>query len=89
VAVPPQERVGLYDDQGLPPRPHAAGQQDQERPVHRGAARALDAAPQDGELVAQQGVLGDQGGLAAREVRQGTDDERHGVGLGGDHEAMG
>jgi hypothetical protein len=36
------------------------------------AAGALDAAPQDEELLAQEGVLGDEGGPPAHEVGEGA-----------------
>ena len=34
----------------------------------RGAARALDAAPEGEELLAQEGILGDEGGAAAHKI---------------------
>jgi hypothetical protein len=56
--MPAQERVGLHDQQRLPPGPDATGQEHQQPPVGRGAAGTLDAAPQDEELLPQQRVLG-------------------------------
>jgi hypothetical protein len=62
--------VGLHERRCLPPGPDAAGQEHQERAPGGGAARALDAAPQDEALVAQRRVLGDQRRLAAAPIRQ-------------------
>ncbi len=46
----------------------AAGQEYEQRPVGRRAARARDAAPEDEELLAQESVLGDEGVPTAHEV---------------------
>ncbi len=48
--MPAQERVRLDDQEGILPRAHAAGQQDQERTVTSGQARPFDAAAEDDEL---------------------------------------
>ncbi len=52
------------------PAEHGLGldEQDEERPIGRRAAGARDAAPQDEVLLAQEGVLGDEGGPTAHEV---------------------
>src|SRR4051794_27717301 len=78
--MPAQQGLRLDDQQGLAPGPKTTGQQHQERPVGRGAARALDAAPQDDDLLAQERVLGDEGGPTAHEVGECA---RHGGLLGG------
>jgi len=81
--VPAQEGGGLHDQQGLPPGPDAAGQERQQRAVGRGAAGALDAAPQHQELPPQQRVLGDQLGLATTQIRQRPGDRDRCGGLRG------
>ncbi len=64
--MPAEHGLGLADRQRLAPGLEAASEQHEERPIGRRAARALDAAPQDAELVAEEGVLGDEGGPTAR-----------------------
>jgi len=88
IAMPAQERVGLDDQQGLLPGPDATSEQHQERPIGRGAARALGAAPQDEELLAQQRVLGDEGGPTAHEVGEGTNHDALFGGLRRDGQAV-
>src|SRR3954447_21787175 len=66
--MPAEYGLRLDDQQCLAPGPETAGEQDEERPIGRGAARALEAAPEDEELLTQEGMLGDEGGPTAREV---------------------
>lgn len=68
--MPAEQGVGLNDQQRLPPRCHAVGEQHEERAVGRGAAGAGDATMQDEQLLAEEGVLGDKRGLAARQVAE-------------------
>ena len=70
--MPAQQGLGLDDQQGLAPGPKATGQQHQECPFGRGAARALGAAPEDEELLTQESILGDEGGPIAHEVGEGA-----------------
>jgi hypothetical protein len=51
--MPAQQRVRLDDEQCRPPRADAAGQEHQQRAVGGPTAGALDAAPQDEELLLQ------------------------------------
>ena len=76
--MPAQERVGLHDQQGLPPATDAAGQEHQSRAVGGSAAGALHAPREHDQLLAQQGVLGDQVPLAAGEVGQRPGEDRGG-----------
>ena len=78
--MPAEHGFRLDDQQRLAPGPEATGEQHQERPIGRRAARALDAAPQDAELVAEEGVLGDEGGPTAHEVGERA---RHNTLFGG------
>ena len=50
VAMPAQQRIGLYNEQTLPPGAHTAGQQDQQRPLNAGAMRTRLAASQNDQL---------------------------------------
>jgi hypothetical protein len=81
--MPAQEGLGLHDQQGLPPERDTAGQEHEERAVGRRTARPLDAAPQDEELLAQEGILGDELGLTARQIGQGVHEQDPAGGPGG------
>jgi hypothetical protein len=78
VPVPAEQRLGLDDQQGLTPRPDAAGQQDKQRSIRAGGARTLRRAGEDDELVTKERVLGDQLGPAPDQVRGRA--EEQGVG---------
>jgi len=74
--VPAQQRLRLDDEEGLPPGAGPAGEQHQERAIRRRRGRALDPTAQHDQLVAQEGVLGEQlrpatqqVGTSARRVR--------------------
>jgi hypothetical protein len=67
--MPAEQRVGLDDDEGVPPGADSAGEQHQERAVGRRHGRALHAAAQHDHLVAEEGVLGGQLGPTPQEVR--------------------
>jgi len=56
--MPAQQHLGLDDEEGLPPGADPAGEQHQERAVHRRCGRAFDAPPQHEQLLAEEGVLG-------------------------------
>ncbi len=49
--MPAQHGLGLDDQDGLAPGAEAARQQHQQRPIMLSAARPLDAAAQDDELL--------------------------------------
>jgi len=78
--VPAEQGFRLDDQQRLAPSPEATGEQHQERPSGRRAARARGAAPQDAELVAEEGVLGHEGGPTVHEVGERA---RHNTLFGG------
>jgi hypothetical protein len=86
--MPAEHGSGLHDEERRSPRPHAAGQEHQQRAIGPGATRPLDAAVQDGELVAEERVLGDERRLAPRQVGEGADGEgRDGRARGGQQSA--
>jgi hypothetical protein len=70
-AAPAQQRVGLHDEEGVPPGADPPGQQDQERAVRRRDGRTPDAASQHDHLLAQHGVLGEQLRPTPQEIRAG------------------
>jgi hypothetical protein len=55
--MPTEDGLGLDNQQALMPGVRATGEQNQERAVGRGAARAFDAALEEEDLVAEEGVL--------------------------------
>lgn len=67
-ARPTQEDGGLENEQGLFPRPHAAGQQEQPEPLAAIWGRSFHLAVENRKLVAPQGVLGDEFGFGVGEV---------------------
>ena len=75
LAVPPQQGVGLDDEQGMMPNAEAAGQQHQQGPVSWRATRALDATPQDDELLTEERILSDEFRFAPHQIGQCADDE--------------
>ena len=76
--MPAPERGGRHDVQRRPPRLDPTGQEHQQGAIGPGAARPFDAAAQDAELVAEEGILGHQRRLAARQVGEGADNEGRG-----------
>jgi len=70
--MPAEQGRRLDEQQCLAPGPEAAGEQHEERPIGRRAAGSLDAAPEDEERLAQEGVLRDERGPTAHEVGEGA-----------------
>jgi hypothetical protein len=70
VAMPAQQRIGLHDEQALAPGAHMTGQQDQHGPVDARAARTLGTPSQDDQLLPEEGIFGNQLGLAADKIGQ-------------------
>ena len=68
---PAQQRVGLDEEQGLPPGADPAGAQHQERPLRRCHGRALDAPAQHHRLLTPERVLGEHLPPGAHQVRPG------------------
>ncbi len=68
--MPAQQRVRLDDQDGLLPRPHAAGQQDQEGAISIGQVRPFDLSVKDNELLTEQGVFRDELRLRADKIVQ-------------------
>jgi hypothetical protein len=75
-SVPAQQRRGLNDPERLAPGPDAARKEHQQDPIGAGQARPLGRAGQDDELLAQEGVLGDQFRIAAHQVGRCAKRER-------------
>ncbi|GAC1431406.1 MAG: hypothetical protein NVSMB65_04910 [Chloroflexota bacterium] len=67
----------------MAPGSHAAGQEHHERTGCRRAMHALHAAPRDDEVLAEQGMFGDERALLrGRPARVSTTDETRGQGRG-------
>jgi len=67
--VPAEERLGPHQEEGLTPGADPADEQHQERAVGRRHARALRAAAQDDDLVAEERILGEQLRATPQQVR--------------------
>ncbi len=80
--MPAQERVRLNDHEGLAPLGEAAGEDQQPEAIATVELRTLDLAVEDGELLTQQSIFGDQFRLSAEEVGKGVECER-GLGWSG------
>ena len=59
--MPADDGLGLYEQDGVPQAPKAAGQCTEEPPIKSAPPRSFDLAADDDELLAKDQVLGDQG----------------------------
>jgi len=64
-----QERLGLDNEEAASPGVNLAGEQHQERAIRRRHGRALDTPAQHEQLLAEEGILGEQLRPAAQQVR--------------------
>ncbi len=78
--MPTQQGLGLDDLQNWFPIRHPACEEQQQQPVAPGQTRGLHLPAQDDQLLAQQGVLGEQVGAAAWEISERA---CHEIGTGG------
>ena len=74
--MPAQEGIGLEDEDGFPPNPDPAGEEDEPEPVGWGEAWLADLAMEEDKLLAEEGVLGNELGLAASEVEGKPEKDR-------------
>ena len=86
--MPPQERLGLNDDERLFPGPHHACQQDQEHPVFPGTSRPFHLSTENDHLLTEERIFCHQLGLASGKVGQRPQKQRGGVWCGPGDEAM-
>ncbi len=80
--VPAQEGLWLDDLKDLLPVRQEAREEQQRQPVAPGQTRGLHLSMQDDQLLAKEGVLGEEFRAAAREIRQRAGDEVGASGLG-------
>jgi len=66
--MPAQERIGLEDEDGFLPPPDPAGEEDEPEAIGWGEAWLVNLAMKDNELHAEEGVLGNDFGIAASEI---------------------
>ncbi len=78
LAMPPQERLWLNDEQRLLPGSDHPGQKHQVHPIRFGTGRSFHLSPQDDQLLTQEGVFCDQFGLTSRKVGQRSQDQSGG-----------
>ena len=68
LAMPAQERTGLEDEDGFLPMPDPADEEDEPEAIGWGGPRLPNLAVEDDELLAEEGVLGNELGIAASEI---------------------
>jgi len=74
--MPAQERIGIEDEKGLLPTPDPAGEEDEPKAIGWGEPWLVNLAVEDDELLAEEGVLGDEFGIAASEIEGRAEKER-------------
>ena len=66
--MPAQERIRLEDEDGFLPTPDPAGEENEPKAIGWGEAWLVNLAVEDNELLAEEGVLGDELGVATSDV---------------------
>jgi hypothetical protein len=66
--MPAQERIGLEDEEGFLPGPDPAGEEDEPEAIGWGEPWPVNLAVEDDELLAEEGVLRNELGIAASEI---------------------
>ena len=74
--MPAEESIGLEDEEGFPPSPDPAGEEDEPEAVGWGETWLADLAMEDDELLAEEGVLGNELGFAASEIEGRAKEDR-------------
>jgi len=77
--MPAQERIRLEDEDGFLPGPDPAGEEDEPEAIGWGGPRLPNLAVEDDELLAEEGVLGNELGIAASEI-EGRAEQAGGAG---------
>ena len=68
LAMPAQERIGLEDEEGFLPTVDPAGEEDEPKAISWGEPWLANLAVEDDELLAEEGVLRNECGVAASEI---------------------
>ena len=76
LAMPAQERIGLEDEDGFLPMPDPADEEDEPEAIGWGEAWLVNLAVKDDELHAEEGVLGNEFGIAASDAEGRAEKER-------------
>ena len=66
--MPAQARIGLEAEEDLLPTPDPAGEEDEPKAIGWGEPWLVNLAVEDDELLAEEGVLGNELGIAASEI---------------------
>ena len=74
--MPAQERIRLEDEEGFLPTPDSAGEEDEPEAIGWGEAWLVNLAVKDDELLAEEGVLRNEFGIAASEIEGRADKDR-------------
>ena len=81
LTMPAQQGVRLNDEKGLLPEGRRPGQEQEPESIPIAESGVFDLALKDDQLLSQEGVLGDELGLAADRILGGSCKQRDGVGL--------
>ena len=73
LATPAKQRIGLEGEDGFLPTPDPAGEEDEPRAIGWGEAGLVDLAVEDDELQAEEGVLGNELGVATSDIEGGAE----------------
>jgi hypothetical protein len=74
--MPAQERIGFEDEEALLPTPDPAGEENEPKAIGWGEPRLPNLAVEDDELLAEEGVLGNELGIAASEIEGRAEKDR-------------
>jgi hypothetical protein len=74
--MPGQERIGMEDEEGSPPSPDPAGEEDEPEAVGWGERWLAALAMDEDKLLAEEGVLGNELGFAASEIEGRAKEDR-------------
>ena len=76
LAMPAQARIGLEAEEGLLPTPDPAGEEDEPKAIGWGEPWLVNLAVEDDELLAEEGVLRNEFGIAASEIEGRAEKDR-------------
>ena len=74
--MPAQERIGLEEEDGFLPTADPSGEEDEPKAIGWCEAWHADLAVEDDELLAEEGVLGNELGIAASEIEGKAEKDR-------------
>jgi hypothetical protein len=74
--MPAKQRIGFDDKEGFLPPPGPAGEEDEPEAIGWGETWLANLAVEDDELLAEEGILGNELGIAASEIEGRAEKDR-------------